>query len=364
MKVALLSSSFSPRNIGGTETYLERLVHQLNSRVELVVVTGPLLAPTAHPRGLESAKIREVSIGKPYPIWDWVNHHLITRIVWHVLDFHDSISEQQIREVLREEDPDVVHTHNVRGLSMSALALPLELGIPHVHTLHDFLLLSPLSNLLIGRMTVRPSGSFNRSYQRAMRRLTSGVRDLIGPSEYILDQHVQRGFFIQSRRHLLRMPLLTEAPKMADSPRIETPGQVSPRPAFLFVGVLEASKGVPVLLKSIAQLAEIQATFRIVGDGRLRERVRQAAIADPRIRFLGHVSNEELFSLFENSDFLILPSLWPENAPMVISEALSFGLGIIASDVGGLSELVGDGGLLVKPGSPDELSRAIRFATR
>ena len=80
--------------------------------------------------------------------------------------------------------------------------------------------------------------------------------------------------------------------------------------------------------------------------------MRQAAADDPRIRFVGYVTGEAKQALLASAHHLLIPSLWYENAPVAVIEAAAYGLGVIASRIGGLPELVREGrtGLLFEPG--------------
>ena len=366
MKVAIVSSSFRPREVGGTETYLSMIADGLSELVELIVLTGPLSTKSNLSSYRESLTVREIRLGGRYPIWEWSDHWLGSRALWHFLDLRDRAAEQQIVDLLREEKPDVVHTHNVRGLSLSTLQLPARMGIPHVHTLHDFLLLSPLSNLSLGGLILTPRLTPNRIYQSVTRALTKTIGNVISPSQYLLDEHTKMGFFEASQKHLLRMPRpsITRTDE-TNSPA--PPGVITthPRPWFLYVGIIEKSKGVRILLDAIRRVRDLRATFIVVGEGRLRPVVQKYAGNDDRVKFLGRVRKDELLWLYRNCDILVFPSLWPENAPMVLYEALSHGLAVIASKIGGVPEIVTrNGGTLVEPGSVAELTSALMVVIR
>jgi glycosyltransferase involved in cell wall biosynthesis len=86
--------------------------------------------------------------------------------------------------------------------------------------------------------------------------------------------------------------------------------------------------------------------------------VQQAAAADQRVKFLGFVSGEVKQALLSNADYLLIPSLWYENAPVAVIEAAAYGLGLIGSRIGGIPELVHEGstGLLFEPGDVTALA--------
>jgi glycosyltransferase involved in cell wall biosynthesis len=90
--------------------------------------------------------------------------------------------------------------------------------------------------------------------------------------------------------------------------------------------------------------------------------MQQAAANDPRVRFLGYVTGDAKHALLASADYLIIPSLWYENAPVAVIEASAYGLGVIASRIGGLPELVHEGrtGVLFPPGDASALAAVMR----
>ena len=107
-------------------------------------------------------------------------------------------------------------------------------------------------------------------------------------------------------------------------------------------------KGVPILLDAAAKTicAIPNAFFLLVGEGpglpEYRERAAALGIAD-RVVFTGVISNPTGQGIFEASDVYCQPSLWQEACPLAVLEAMSFGLPVVASHIGGLPELVRDG---------------------
>lgn len=133
----------------------------------------------------------------------------------------------------------------------------------------------------------------------------------------------------------------------------------------LTVGRMEIEKGHAVLLEAIAELARagVAARLELVGDGSqlttLRARAAALGVAD-RVAFAGWVGQDEIRERYARADVFCLPSLG-EGVPVVLMEAMATSLPVVASRVMGIPELVEDGvsGLLVPPGRPEALARAI-----
>jgi glycosyltransferase involved in cell wall biosynthesis len=90
--------------------------------------------------------------------------------------------------------------------------------------------------------------------------------------------------------------------------------------------------------------------------------MREAAAKDARLRFIGYVTGDEKETLLAGSHYLLIPSLWYENAPVAVIEAAGYGLAVIGSRIGGLPELIRNGrtGVLFEPGDAGGLAAAMR----
>jgi len=134
----------------------------------------------------------------------------------------------------------------------------------------------------------------------------------------------------------------------------------APGKYILYVGRLSHEKGVTTLLEAVRGL---NLTLRIVGDGPLRRDYEKQAqnSGASNIIFEGYRHGEELIQLYQQAAFLVFPSEWYENAPMTILEAFACGKPVIASRIGGITEMVADyeTGLTYTPGSTEELRENI-----
>lgn len=135
-------------------------------------------------------------------------------------------------------------------------------------------------------------------------------------------------------------------------------------PTLLFLGLLGPRKGIFDLLEALAVLSEAHPDLRLVvgGNGQVQDAERQAAklgLAE-RVTFKGWVGPDEKATLLAQADIYVLPS-YNEGLPMSVLEAMSFGLPVITTTVGGIPELITSGrdGILVRPGDVNGLAAAI-----
>jgi glycosyltransferase involved in cell wall biosynthesis len=142
----------------------------------------------------------------------------------------------------------------------------------------------------------------------------------------------------------------------APPPREVEPEEL-PAGTFVFVGRLTEAKDLPTAFAAV-DLVE-GARLVVVGDG--PDRAELERLAGSRVEFRGALPRDEALCVVAGAEAGLLSSAW-ENLPHSAVEALSVGVPVVATAVGGVPEVVHDGvnGLLVPPGRPDELAAAMR----
>jgi glycogen synthase len=151
-------------------------------------------------------------------------------------------------------------------------------------------------------------------------------------------------------------------PSLFEGP-FEDPFSGVGRPRVLFVGRLAPQKGVDTLVAAAGLLKDPCAQVLLVGDGPERkalERETERLGVGDRLHFVGFVTHDRLPAAMAHADVLVLPSLY-EELGTVLLEAMQAGLPIVASETGGILDVIEDGvnGLLVPPGDPEALARGI-----
>jgi len=89
--------------------------------------------------------------------------------------------------------------------------------------------------------------------------------------------------------------------------------------------------------------------------------LKELAIPDKRITFYGKLLNEEVKKFYNEADILVVPSIWYDNSPMVIYEALRQGVSVVGSNIGGIPELIKDNynGFLFEAGNAGQLKEIL-----
>jgi len=190
-----------------------------------------------------------------------------------------------------------------------------------------------------------------RALQAARTRALRTARAIVVPSAYLAEIATRWGL------DPARMLVLTNPAQ--PSAEIE-PDHLQPG-TFVFVGRLTPQKALGVAIEAIARVPA--ARLALVGDGPEREeleRVAASSSAADRIDFLGPRPHAEALRIAAGAEGALLSSSW-ENLPHFAVEALSLGVPVVSTAVGGVPEVVRDGenGLLVPPGRPEKLAEAI-----
>lgn len=141
---------------------------------------------------------------------------------------------------------------------------------------------------------------------------------------------------------------------------------VEKKPLLVFLGRLVSDKGCLVLLKAFELLQKegTELELMIIGEGPEKINLQEFTSTrqlDQKVHFLGIKRGEELVNLLQQSKIVVVPSLWEEPFGIVVLEAIACGCKVIASNIGGLPEAVGNCGQLFEPGNFIELADKIKM---
>ena len=139
----------------------------------------------------------------------------------------------------------------------------------------------------------------------------------------------------------------------------------SEKVSFAFVGRFVPEKGIPILLEAVRQLISEGETFdvRLIGDGPEREsldRIIRREKLGNHIHITGFLSGDALAESLHDVQVVVMPSVWEETAGLSAIEQMMRGRLVIASNIGGLSEVVGSTGLCFMPGDSSALAECMR----
>lgn len=334
-------------NVGGPALHVTYLTEGLASRgYETTLVAGDVA------RGEESMERVARSAG--------VEIVRLPGLSRELSPVHDLVAALRLARILRDVRPDVVHTHTAKAGAVGRFAA-LFAGRPRpvvVHTFHGHVL----------RGYFGPAGS--RMF-RAIERLLATISDrLVAVSPEVRDELVGLGVAPASKFEVIRLGIDLEPRVRFDGDPSEARRRLGiPQEAFLvgWFGRMTAVKRTEDLLHVLVALRRhgVDAALLLVGDGDDRPRLEQLAHELGVARsclFLGY--QEDVAPFYAISDAVVLTSA-NEGTPVTIIEALAAGRPVVATEVGGVADVVDDGatGFLVDPGDTDAMAdRLARLA--
>jgi glycosyltransferase involved in cell wall biosynthesis len=281
----------------------------------------------------------------------------------------------KFRKILNDKNPDIIHLQNLHGhLTPSILYEAKKNKIPVVMTLHDYKFICPNTHFLShGIICEKCKGSkyYNctlnkckkesipasiiaslEAYIHKLQAITYKIDLFISPSNFLKNKFVEYGYD-SSKVKVINNFL---------SDNIFSYDKEDTSEYIVYFGQLEIWKGVQNLIAAAKELPGIQ--FKIIGEGSYKDKLTSIAnsLNVKNITFEGFKGKIELFKIIKQSKLIIVPSEWYENYPYSIMEAMAQGKPVIASNIGGLPELVThqETGLLFKAGNKNDLIMQIK----
>ena len=290
-----------------------------------------------------------------------------------------------LARVIADLKPDIVHLHGLDRIGADVVTF-LRRHHPRlklVLTLHDYQIICPRDGLLLmaqddtvcsGATPIKCQGCFPeisaaRHALRAahLRTILGQIDAFVVPSIFVRDRFIDWGL-PESRIHLIRNAVPQPQSGAAPAPRAGRPNR------FAYLGNLGAHKGISALLRAAQLIKDAGDDIRITIHGDLLHpspAVKaalegQIAEAWPVAQHLGRYTPDEVPALLRNVDWVVLPAVWPENAPLGVLEAFAAERPVICTPLGGLPELVQHGvnGLHVPRGDAFALAETLRRAAR
>jgi glycosyltransferase involved in cell wall biosynthesis len=404
MRILLAVHQFMPEFWAGTETLTLRTAQELKRRGHHVsVLTGgkydPEL-PELYRFTWSELPIIRLNVPEPDPLW------------WGGLGqtYRRTEIEPSLKQILLEVRPDLVHIFHLRRLTLSLVDLVQKHSIPVVFSLTDYWFgcftgqlqfpadqpcagpdllsanclrhIASRMNPAFGRVpmpiwrlfmrgatfwnSLGPLASIAQLKQRqiSMRKAYSGIQRVLAPSSQLLETYRELGFDMSQTRIC---PYGIDVSGLENlMPR--TPWQgVSERPLKVaFVGTFNPAKGAHVLLDAVARLhCQRSISVRLYGsldDNPAYSNMLQFKASDlDGVEFAGIFSSDRIYQVLSTIDLLIVPSLWRENSPLILLQAMASGLPVVASNVPGMADHIHSGinGELFEPGNSAALAELL-----
>ena len=362
MKILQINKFFYLK--GGSERYFFNLCELLQEKGHQVIHFS-----SKHKKNLPSIYssyfISEIDYRKTKGILEKIKNAM------HI--FSNPEANLKLEKLIIDTKPDIAHLHNIyHQISFSILPLLKKYKIPIVMTLHDWKLICPNYRLYTkGKICEKCNRKkyYNaflnkcvldsylisgicclEAYFNYLKNIYKHIDLFIAPSKFLKAKFVQFGFPEQKIVYLPNFvpPDITH---ISEEPLQDLHNKNNPY--ILYFGRLSKEKGLFTLLNAMKFLPEI--TLKISGtgeeEGELKKFTKRNSLDN--VQFLGYNRDNSLKRIIRQSMFVVIPSEWYENFPVSVLEAFSLKKPVIASNIGGLPELVKNNktGLLFEPGN-------------
>ncbi len=380
MRILKVIHGYPPAYQAGSEVYSQSLVQRLAAcghEVAVFTRTENPYLPDYHVTTEEAAakvKIYRVNMAREKD------------------GFAHSALDDLLAQLCKDFGPDVVHVGHLNHLSTGLVQVAKTAGLPVVFTLHDFWLLCPRGQFLqtnfgqpqpyqlcSGQADAKCARNCYAAFFTApdsescliywtdwvgrRMRATDAVLALadllIAPSEYLAHRFRAERPALSAKIRVLRYGF-----PLADlRPTRRQPGEADY--TFGYIGTHIPAKGVNLLIEAFAAL-DRPARLLIWGrENNPSTRALRELAAGLPVEFRGEYPNRHVATeVFDHIDCLVVPSIWTENAPLVIQEAQQCRVPVITADVGGMAELVAHrvNGLLFSHRDASSLTQQLRYA--
>jgi len=266
----------------------------------------------------------------------------------------DQFLAKKLEEKVGELNPDLMHIQDTYILPASVLAkrkikIPLTVTVRNnvLDWVYDLIFPFPFSTLLKRR---------NKVFLRCLKEVDA----IIAVSHYIKRELISRG--VDANRIF---PIYNLYPIFNNQWQNPLQGRSS-KIRLLAPGLLSRYKGFFVLINAMKIVRERERNIELIIAGNGPERRNLENLTDELglkevIKFVGKVPFEEMARLYLSCDIVVFPSIHPEAFGRVALEAMTFGKPVIATNVGGIPEIVNDGetGLLVPSNDPEQLAEKV-----
>lgn len=366
MTVIIVSNYYPPNFVGGAEIIAHNQAKTMqDDRLARVIAlsldtTGEYIPGTIYIEKTEGVPVVRVAVSAE-------------RFNQTDINFFDTYINDVFSELCVIIKPNVVHCHNIMGMSLGIVDIARKYNAKVCVTLHDnwgFCYKNTaldnygevctnimdcnrcMANLTFGDIMI-PMGVRRNYFRRIFERMDA----YISPSQYLANSYIKAGF------NFHKMNVIWNGINLQKFSSIKK--NSSDKLRITFMGFFGKHKGVDLLIKAVGFLNIRDIEINLVGAGDELENYKKIATECGvlhQLRFWGKLANQDIIKAYSETDIYCLPSIWPENQPVSITEAMACGIPVIASDLGGNKELVQDGvsGYLFKSGDYKDLADKIK----
>ncbi len=374
MRILLGVHQFFPRHYAGTERYVLNLAKQLQKMGHYVkVLTYAFRDESEFQKSRKTdLLLREYSFeGVPVVA---LRHTIQPDDLVFVLDFMDMNIYEETKRIFETEGFDLYHCAHPLRIA-SSIKAARDAGVKVVLMVTDYFMMCPMGIMLRADNTLCDGPDEGRN---CLKYCFGGVRKermerrnsdasalleccdrLLSPSRFLIGLFNHTGFIPAETFFLSRHGFDYGKKKKYF---FEEPGEPI---IFGYIGTVQYHKGVHIMVDGFKKTKNQNIRLQIWGgcfhEIEYEKSVLKIAEGDSRIEFKGSYDFNYIEEILETIDVVIVPSIWYENAPLTINTSLAYGIPVITSDIGGMSEVIKDGlnGLTFRVGDSADFAEKI-----
>lgn len=406
MRIVQVVQGLPPESLGGTEMYALSLSQELARQGHEVRIFSRSADPRKTEYSIEHTSLAGVAVTRL--------NNLFRRLPTFAQSYVNPAIARSFGAFLDACAPEIVHFHHLMYLSTTCMQEATRRGIPVVMTLHDYWLICQRGRFLKPDLSLCPGQTdegcaqcFAHVLNDKLAPVYQRLKPLLGAGSWLRDrlrhvhgryvasrppsaqslQHIQQrmahvreiccevNLFLAPSRFLREQFLhfgipadkivFSECGLPTQHELVERQRPAGAPLIFAYIGVVDPVKGVHLLVEAFQPLT--RAELHIYGGetdyapypdrGLFLTQLRRS----PHIRLMGRYENREVGRILSEVDVVVVPSIWYENAPLVIREAFLARKPVITAAFGGMQEWVQDGvtGLLFKPRDVADLRKKL-----
>lgn len=327
MNILIFSECYYPNKVGGAEVSTQLLAESLTAFGHNVTVCT--LCDKDYEDVVNGVNVIYWKIRNIYWTYKKKDPNVFEKLVWHILDVNNVLYKFKLKKIFKEISPDVIHTNNLCGFSCQVWSVANKMHIPIIHTPRDYYLICAKRSMFKKSECLKQCKAC-KIFSYWNWRLSKKVDGVVGISSFILNKHLALGYFPNAKvKAIIYNSVVCENDIKYNRAKTFSIG---------YIGAISEEKGVSMLVKAFSKIKDERYSLLLAGrvDGQYKEEIETIA-SNCSIRFLGFLRPDDFY---KQIDLLVVPSQWQEPFGRVVVEAICNGVPVIASNKGGIPEIL------------------------
>ncbi len=336
--ILIACSCYYPDVKGGGEVSTKLLAEALKNEGYNVIIAA--ISDSEKIEYINEIKVYRVKFKNLYWTYNKNNVNILKKLVWHIVDSSNFSIAKRIVDIAKKENVSNLITSTIEDISSATWSLAKQENIKTYHILRSYSLLCVQANMFKNNINCSGQCASCSTMTYLKKFHSNNVDHVVGISNYILNTHMQSGYFKNSKSHVINN-ICTDK-EIFDSDIKYLLEWVPKKTIKLgYIGSLLSIKGIEIFFEAISKTDNIDCyEIIIAGDGNpdyKQSLIQLSTKLKIKASFIGHVKQDYFFSLI---DWLIVPSVWNEPFGRIVVEAFFYNIPVIGANKGGIAELI------------------------